>query len=1647
MTVSVKRFICAIGVLLPLAVFGQSNSWINFSQKYYKIPVAQEGIYRLTYSNLQSAGIPVGAGGVDPRFIHIYHRGDEQSIYIQGQSDTRFDVSDYIEFYGQKNDGALDSLLYKPSSLQPHKYYSLFSDTAAYFLTYSVVPPMGLRMDTEQLVNVNNLPAETYQYTERLKIYHDSYSAGYTISDVTQSTYFDLGEGWTGLPVQQGTSIDYVIDSLFNGVSSAGNPKLELLVVGRDAIPHNITIYVGQDISSLRTLTTMSFTGFNTYPFKSDLLWSDIGSNGKMVVRIEAASASTNRYQASLSYAKVTIPQGFNWTGINQKRFQLEVKPGGQSFLTLSNASNIRMWDITDLQNITSLLPTSTSPFSVIVPGTSVSKKIFTSNFVFASSIIPISFRQIDPSAYNFVIITNKALMRPASGYANPVQAYAAYRASTAGGSYDTLTVTIDQLFNQFNYGETSPLAIYSFMKFMSQGNVKNLFLIGKGRDMDYSIYQRKPLKSGELADFVPSAGYPGGDIAFTAGLNGTTYEPAIPTGRITATTSAQVAAYLNKVKELESQPLQPWAKQLLHLSGGGNATTDAWELAYFKSIVDGFAKIAEGPYLGGNVTTKSKQNVGIETINVSTIVNQGVNLVTFFGHSAPNIIDIDIGNVSDPTLGYNNPGKYPAFLINGCNAGNIFANEITFGEDWILAANKGSRNFIGGTSFGLINDLNLYSTLFYQVGFGDSTFIKKSIGEIQKETGRQYLAIKSANIFSISQVQQMVLSGDPALKLFGTALPDYAIDNGSLSLASLDGKQITSLSDSFAVKIIVKNLGAYSAKPMRVRVIRTFNDGTSKTYDSVYASTVYIDTLQFTIKKEQAINGFGNNYFDVLIDPLNTIKELNETNNTAHLGAYIPSNGTINLYPPPFGIVNSTSFNLVFQDANLLGSQRDFLVQVDTTNTFGSPFTKKQTVNGKVLAKAAINLLQGDSIVYYWRTKPVKLSSLDSSDWTMSSFIYINNGVEGWAQTKFPQTNTDALIHLDADLTKKEFNFLETISHVNIKSTGANSSSNQTDASMNIDGVEYNVAAQVDINCRNNTINLVAFNKETATPYPGLSVYLQDPRGCGLQPSVINSFDPSELEASDGLNILNYVDNIKVSDSVILYSVGNAAFSTWSSNVLTKLNDLGISNSQITSLQDGEPVIIFAKKGSSVGSAKVFRSPSSPASSQDLSVASTVTGKFTSGTIKSGVIGPAKKWMSFSAKASQVESVDIVNYSIYGLSLAGQETLIQSNVQNNLDLSFIDASLYPQLKIQIEVTDSVNQTAAQLKNWFVLYESLADGLLFFSGSTDTQTLQEGQPFSGSYGFTNISSKSFSDSLQVSTDVFTISRSTHSNSSFKIKAPAPGDTTLFTVPVETKDKAGLNNITVFVNPKIQPEQYYENNVIGLDSYLNVLADKSNPILDVTVDGRYLQNGDYVSTSPVIVAKLHDDNPFLYINDTTHLNLFLSYPCDTTPCPFTRINYSRNDVHWTPASASSDFVASFHPSNLVEGTYTLQVSGTDESGNLSGAQPYQVSFQVMDETTFALRSVYPNPSSDVFNFNFVLSGGDLPESFSLQIFSSNGQLLKQFDINDVNGFFIGNNELHWSSLQSGASTGLLIYRLTISANGKSASQSGKLLLLK
>ena len=104
------------------------NEWINYDQSYFKIMVAEDGIYRIPKNTLESAGVPIGA--VSGEQFQIFRLGEEIPLYVS--TNGAFGANDYIEFYGQKNRSELDRFLFAdPDADMLNPDYSLFTDTSA----------------------------------------------------------------------------------------------------------------------------------------------------------------------------------------------------------------------------------------------------------------------------------------------------------------------------------------------------------------------------------------------------------------------------------------------------------------------------------------------------------------------------------------------------------------------------------------------------------------------------------------------------------------------------------------------------------------------------------------------------------------------------------------------------------------------------------------------------------------------------------------------------------------------------------------------------------------------------------------------------------------------------------------------------------------------------------------------------------------------------------------------------------------------------------------------------------------------------------------------------------------------------------------------------------------------------------------------------------------------------------------------------------------------------------------------------------------------------------------------------------------------------------------------------------------------------
>ena len=519
----------------------------------------------------------------------------------------------------------------------------------------------------------------------------------------------------------------------------------------------------------------------------------------------------------------------------------------------------------------------------------------------------------------------------------------------------------------------------------------------------------------------------------------------------------------------------------------------------------------------------------------------------------------------------------------------------------------------------------------------------------------------------------------------------------------------------------------------------------------------------------------------------------------------------------------------------------------------------------------------------------------------------------------------------------------------------------------------------------------------------------------------------------------------------MVVFSIGDAGYNIWTTASQSQLQQLGLGASQMAGLQAGEPFVFFGRKGATPGSAQMFRPSAAPANAQQVTVNKTITGRFTKGSMTSVIIGPAVQWAQFSSQLTGATTNDVFGVNVKGVNLLGEETLLKSQLTGSQTLADIDASVYPYLKLVLQTRDSIDLTPVQLRRWQVTFVPMAEGMLTYGGSVQPVFLQEGEEWSSTYGFTNISNRTFLDSLTVTLDVFSTDKQAIEHQAFRIKPPAPGDTTKFAVGVNSRGKGGSNDVTVFVNPRILPEPYFDNNILSFYGHLQVEEDRTGPVLDVTIDGRRVVNGDIVASSPEILTRVIDRNPFLLKVDTVGVDLFLQSPCaDVEDCPYTRINFSQPDVSWRPATATEEFQVMYQPANLAVGEYVLKVNAVDANGNLSGDVPYEVSFRVKDGTSFALESVYPNPASEFFYFKFVVQGKANPEDFFLELFSSTGNPVRSFGNKALEVMHVGTNELSIQARDSSGEllpVGIYLFRLGVTVEGVRFTESGRMMVVR
>ncbi|MBC7485247.1 MAG: hypothetical protein H7282_00630 [Cytophagaceae bacterium] len=1621
----------------------EGREWIVAGQPYSKIPVAEESVYKIPFTQLNNSGISTS----NPNKIQLWFRGVEQSIYMDGTD---------LYFYGKGNDGALDSMIYEPYSARSNKYYSLFSDTTYYFVTIGTADGKRLVANTAgaATIQTNHRRTETIFYAEE-------YYAGHLYSQDTHISPGDIGEGWFSSSMTQAGAtaetriIDIPVSNVFNG---GANPEVEILLVGTNQNQHDVEIVINGAV-----YTVAPFFARNISKFKQTIPLTDLTSlsaNQPFKVGIRLKAGGESDYVA-IAYITLRYPQIADVAGKTLYQIEPLADNSTKTYNLTGFSSGAFLWDVSSEGAYVNLNYAWNAGTAAVNVSSAVSKIIYASAFKNSIGINSVDMTPYTMGQGRMLLISHTKLLAE-SGVSN----YAAYRE----GKGVSVTVTdVNKLYNLYTYGEKHPIAIKRYCKEeLNSGVAQYLFLVGKGINYDYAgttnvgdFYYRKnsiafinnthtyQQLNYRMEDLIPAYGWPSSDLYYT--ITDGTLRPKLVTGRLSARTNVDVLQYLDKVKGndgLDSNVI--WRKHLIHLSGGKPNTG---EIPLFSQYVNGFKAIAEGPIFGGKVVRSYVKNPSVGAVDTKLIysvadeVNKGVSYITFFGHSSPSIIDLDIGNVSNPVYGYMNKNKYPLLMMNGCQSAEFFIQG-SIPEDWIMTPEKGALLTLGHGDIGYPNYMKSYTEFFYKFNFADPRFIQSSIGEIQKKTLDTFLYINRFDNFNReiinAQATQFVLQGDPAVKLYKPQRTDYAIAGDAeigekkVFIKAYGNEPISAMSDSFGIAIPITNYGLRNAKKLQIRVKHTVTNNNVvviyKTYPIKSISPIgYVDTIYFTILgKEPKL--LGINKFEIMVDPGDSIPEFNENNNIATIEYFVPLSSVSCLYPIEYSVVHDQPVNFVAQSIDLFQTTKNYHVEIDTSHLYNSPSKIVKTISSGALVKFTqtllTNVLPSDSIVYYWRIRFDDLTPGEDTLWSESSFIYIKDSPDGWSQSEYPQL------------------FKDTYKKINISPQGKLAFN--TNSAKLYARTQGNNNTNIEIGYNNNTLLafipggnncnysdgclIVVFDAETTLPYLVNSAYQ-----CGTAENPQTQRFYNMTDGNTQNQVANFLKSVKKDDFILFVSTGTTGADTWNANLKDVLgNQLGAQH--LADLGSQTPYILLSRKRNGITPLKEIYStnPSDVIELKNNTSDYFLTGRYKSGSITSTLIGPATSWGTF-YKTVQKTNDDFAELKVIRINVLGKEIdTIAVPLAGDIELaSRVPAATFPYIRLLLNTADTTDFTPAYLKKWQVIYGPAPEGTIDpFLVGIDKYTItdkNQGESFVLPFAFTNISNVNFENPLQV---VFTLrnDRGGLKKETITINLPAPTQSVIFNYTVNIGASAGRNVLQAYVNPRLQREVYYQNNVQEVS--FNVQQDKTHPVIGAMFDGVHIFDGDIVSPSPLIAVTLVDNNNLLTMTESTMTITLLSLKDGKT------YSIKPNDPNFIVSRWGQDtldkgkFKVEFKPSaDLADGKYKLTIQGTDASGNRSSNQNLEINFEVVNESTITNFYPYPNPFSTSCRFVFSLTGKEIPEDIKIQIMTVSGKVVREIFKNELGNIHIGDNitDYAWDGRDEFGdklANGVYIYRVLI-----------------
>jgi len=657
-----------------------------------KLSIQREGFYRLTQSDLASIGFNTN---IDPRHLQLFADGRELPIFVDGSEDGRFDLNDSIQFYAVGID-------------------SPFTNSRVYWLVAG--NEFGLRMHQIKSPGPKPLSQSFTQTVERRD--HLIYFAALRNGD---------SENFFG-PVVSSTAVDQAL-TLEHLASTSADATLEVTLQGVTLVPHHVRIelngaYAGDLLFDAQSQASSSFAVPHSLLVAGDnhILLTSIGGPSDISLLASIRIAYQHSFVADDNQLRLRVPsqQTVTIDGFNDK--------------------SIRVIDVTDSNSSEELLgeiEQTHSGYSVTFASTHAGQREF----------LCTSFEQqparlwldrpsnlCDGNA-DFVIITTRE-------FADSFKPLATLRQSQG---LRVAMLDIEDLYDEFSFGQKSPFAIKDFLAFASTNwKIKPRFVLFAA---DASVDPKNYLGLGDN-DLVPTR------LIDTAYLETASDDwfvdfdddglPDIAVGRLPVRTSEEADAVVSKIVLYQSSIPSREALLIADAPDGYDFERATNELTSFLP-----SNLRATELDRGRETAESAKKILLDALA------RGPKLVNYDGHGSANTWD---GNLltSEDALSLTNRDHLSFFVMMTCLNGYFQDAGADGLAEALLKSPGGAVAVWASSGTTLPDEQTSLNQALYRLLFNQSPSL--SIGEAVLRA--------KASVHDSDIRRTWILFGDPTMKI-----------------------------------------------------------------------------------------------------------------------------------------------------------------------------------------------------------------------------------------------------------------------------------------------------------------------------------------------------------------------------------------------------------------------------------------------------------------------------------------------------------------------------------------------------------------------------------------------------------------------------------------------------------------------------------------------------------------------------------------------------------------------------------------------------------------------------------------------------------------------------------------------------------------